>query len=119
MDQYYTICPQTSRSLVELIEMNGDHGLKNFDEAGLEGNNKILRTIRLKLARKTSQSANLDDTIRRLWLGSDPQVNVVRMKVQPFCKHCSKHDIPPVTARSTSLLLDLLLMTMLYLKVCY
>ena len=71
--------------------MNGDHGLKNFDEAGLEGNNKILSTIRLKLARKTSQSANLDDTIRRLWLGSDPQVNVVHMKVQPFCKHCSEH----------------------------
>ena len=50
-----------------------------------------LRTIRLKLARKTSQSANLDDTIRRLWLGSDPKANNVHLKAQPYCKHCAEH----------------------------
>ena len=57
----------------ELIELNADCGLKNFNETGLEANNKILRLIRLKLARKTSQTANLHDVINRLWLGSDPK----------------------------------------------
>ena len=75
----------------ELIEMNEDCGLKNFDESGLEASNKVLRTIRLKLARKTSQSDNLDDTIRRMWLGSDPKANNVRLKAQPYCKHCAEH----------------------------
>ena len=50
----------------ELIELNEGRGLKNLDESGLEGNNKILRSIRLNLARKTSQTANLEDTIRRM-----------------------------------------------------
>ena len=80
-----------SANSLGIIEMKRDRGLKNFDKSGLEGSNKILRTIRLKLARKTSQSANLEDTIRRMWLGSDPKVCTVRMKVQPFCKHCSEH----------------------------
>ena len=39
----------------ELIELNGDRGLRRLDESGLEGNNKILRGIRSKLGRKTSQ----------------------------------------------------------------
>ena len=75
----------------DLIEMNGDCGLKNFDESGLEANNKVLRSIRLKLSRKTSQTANLLDVINRLWLGSDPKVNNIRMKAQPYCKHCVEY----------------------------
>ena len=75
----------------ELIEMNGNCGLKAWDESGLEANNKILRSIRLKLARKTSQSDNLEDCINRLWLGSDPKVNNVRIKAQPYCKHCKEY----------------------------
>ena len=59
----------------EFIELNGDRGLRNLDESGLEGNNKILRGICTKLGRKTSQSENLIDTIRRMWVGSDSKVN--------------------------------------------
>ena len=54
----------------ELMENNDECGLKNFDESGLEANNKVLRGIRTKLARKTSQDDNLNYTINRLWLGS-------------------------------------------------
>ena len=75
----------------ELIELNADCGLKNFDETGLEANNKILRLIRLKLARKTSQTANLHDVINRLWLGSDPKVNNICLKTQPYCKNCCEY----------------------------
>lgn len=75
----------------ELIEHNDDSRLKNFDESGLEANNKILRSIRLKLARKTSQTANLTHVIHRLWLGSDPKVNHIRLHTQPYCKHCNEH----------------------------
>ena len=75
----------------ELIEMNSECGLKNCDESGLEANNKVLRSIRLKLARKTSQAANLTDVISRMFLGSDPKINVVRMEAQPFCKHCDEY----------------------------
>ena len=50
-----------------------------------------MRSIRLKLARKTSQIANLHDVINRLWLGSDPKVNHVRMKAQSYCKHCQEY----------------------------
>ena len=74
----------------ELIELNGERGLRNLDESGLEGNNKILREIRTKLGRKTSQIANLIDSLRRMWLGSDPQVNDIRLKTKPFCKHCKE-----------------------------
>ena len=62
----------------------------NLDESGLEGNNKILRGIQTKLGRKTSQNANLIDTIRRMWVGSDSQVNYIRLKAKPFCKHCKE-----------------------------
>ena len=75
----------------ELIEMNGDQGLRKLDESGLEGNNKILRCIRTKLARKTSQDDNLVDTLRRLWVGSDPLVNLTRLKAQSYCKFCQEH----------------------------
>ena len=75
----------------ELIEMNDGHGLKCFDESGLEANNKILRSIRLKLARKTSQADNLEDVINRLWLGSDPKVYQIRLQAQSYCKYCSEY----------------------------
>ena len=75
----------------ELIELNADCGLKNFDETGLEANNKILRLIRLKLARKTSQTANLHDVINRLWLGSDPKVNNICLKTEPYRKNCCEY----------------------------
>ena len=73
----------------ELIEINDGVGLGALDEAGLEGCNKILRGIRTKLSRKTSQHANLMDTLRRMWVASDPMVNAERKKSKPFCKLCS------------------------------
>ena len=75
----------------ELIDMNEGCGLKNWDESGLEANNKVLRAIRLKLARKTSQADNLEDVINRMWLGSDPKINHIRLQAQSFCKHCKEH----------------------------
>ena len=74
----------------ELILHNNSFGLANLDESGLEGNNKILRSIRQNLSRKSLQDANLNDTLNRLWLGSDPVVNVERLKGKPFCKHCNE-----------------------------
>ena len=79
----------------EFIEMNRDQGLRSLDESGLEGNNKLLRRIRTKLSRKTSQDDNLVDTLRRMWVGSDPSINLIRMKAQPKCKFCN------VTGHST------------------
>ena len=75
----------------ELIDRNDDKGLKCFDESGLEANNKVLRSIRLNLSRKTSQTENLEDVINRLWLGSDPVVNNIRLQARPFCKHCKEY----------------------------
>ena len=72
----------------ELIENNDDHGLGSLDESGLEANNKILRNIRIKLSRKTSQTANVTDTLNRLWVGSDPAIHQERMKARPYCKAC-------------------------------
>ena len=58
VDLMWISVPPTLHKLLahswELIEMNDGRGLKCFDESGLEANNKILRSIRLKLARKTS-----------------------------------------------------------------
>ena len=73
----------------ELIESNDEHGLGSFDESGLEGNNKILRNIRLRLSRKTSQTHNLIDTLNRMWISSDPNINTVRQSTKPMCKHCN------------------------------
>ena len=95
VDLMWISVPPTLHKLLahswELIEMNDGRGLKCFDESGLEANNKILRSIRLKLARKTSQADNLDDVINRLWLGSDPKINHIRLQAQPYCKHCSEY----------------------------
>ncbi len=72
----------------ELIELNDGTGLRALDEAGLEGCNKILRAMRTKLSRKISQKANLIDTLRRMWVASDPLVNAERRKTKPVCKRC-------------------------------
>ena len=69
--------------------MNDNEGLKSMDESGLEGNNKILRKIRTKLSRKTSQEENLIDCLRRLWVSSDPViVNELWESTKPYCKKC-------------------------------
>ena len=70
--------------------MNDECGLGSLDEAGLEGNNKILRAIRTKLSRKTSQIVNLSDTHNRMWVGSNPLVNKEREKALPYCKLCNE-----------------------------
>ena len=75
----------------ELIEMNGCRGLKCLDESWLEANNKVLWSISTKLARKTCQSDNLEDVINRLWLGSDPKVNNIRLQSQAYCKVCNEY----------------------------
>ena len=74
----------------ELIEANDEHGLGNLDESGIEGNNKILRNIRTRLSRKMSQKSNLVDTLSRMWVCSDPQVNAVQEKTKPFCNNCQE-----------------------------
>ena len=73
----------------ELIELNDGMGLGNLDEAGLEGCNKILRKIRIQLSRKNSQNSNLIDTLNRMWVASDPQVNTEQLKAKPTCKNCN------------------------------
>ena len=59
---WISITPSVHKLLAhswELIQNNDCHGLGTLDEAGLEGCNKILRSIRINLARKLSQSLNL------------------------------------------------------------
>ena len=72
----------------ELIEENGNRGLSNFTESGLEANNKFLRQYRMNKARKTSQDDNLSDCINRLWDKSDPIVMKIMQRLS--CKHCKK-----------------------------
>ena len=72
----------------ELISLNDGEGLERLDESGLEGCNKILRTIRSRQARKISQQACIMDCLSRLWVGSDPMLKQERMAALPFCKHC-------------------------------
>ena len=72
----------------ELISLNYGEGLERLDESGLEGCNKILRTIRSRQARKISQQACNMDCLSRMWVGSDPMLQQERMAALPFCKHC-------------------------------
>ena len=72
----------------ELISLNDGEGLEHLDESGLEGCNKILRTIRSRQARKISQQACNMDCLSRMWVGSDPILQQERMAALPFCKHC-------------------------------
>ena len=74
----------------ELMQNNDNRGLGSLDESGLEGCNKILRSIRINLSRKVSQTLNLVDTINRMWVSSDPWVNNERGKTLPFCTHCDE-----------------------------
>ena len=74
----------------ELMQYNDNHGLGSLDESGLEGCNKILRSIRTTLSRKVSQTANLVDTLDRLWVSSDPLLNEERQKTLPFCTFCKE-----------------------------
>ena len=89
---WISITPTVHKMLAhswELIESNDRKGLGVLDESGLEGCNKILRNVRTSKARKLSQNVNLVDTLRRMWLSSDPIVNSERNRVKPVCSTCS------------------------------
>ena len=73
----------------ELISENDGHGLGNLDESGLEACNKLIWKFRTSLAWKTSQIDNLTDVLRRLWVNTDPIINLERQKTLSFCKLCS------------------------------
>ena len=38
-----------------------------------------------------NQDANITDTLRRLWYGSDPIIHQERLKARSYCKHCQVH----------------------------
>ena len=50
---------------------------------------RVCLTDVIKLSRKTSQGSNLVDTLRRMWIASDPIVNAERLKTKPICHICS------------------------------
>ena len=68
----------------ELISLNEGVGLKRLDESGMEGCNKMLRTIRTKHSQKISQQACNIDCLTRLWLGSDPVLQQQRIIFNSF-----------------------------------
>ena len=70
----------------ELISLNDGIGLGQYTEGGLENNNKFLRFYRRNLARKVSQSTNLEDCLTRLWLRSDPKMRDAGPKAN--CSRC-------------------------------
>lgn len=72
----------------ELITANGNRGLANFSEQGLEANNKFLRIIRLYFSRKTNQFDNLTDCMKKLWVKSDPKI--VKTNERLLCRHCTQ-----------------------------
>ena len=74
----------------ELIYFNGNKGLGEFTESGLENNNKFLRFYRQNLARKVNQTTNLEDCITRLWLRSDPGIRNAAPK--SLCTRCSSRN---------------------------
>ena len=64
---WISITPSVHKLLAnswELMQNNNNHGLGALKEAGLEGCNKILRSCRINFAIKTSQSVNLEDTVK-------------------------------------------------------
>ena len=68
-----------------LIHKNESQGLGTLSEKPLEHNNKYLRSYQEKLARKTTQQANLTDVLTRLWgVKSDPIVRSFRCIVKLF-----------------------------------
>ena len=58
------------------MEENDGHGLGNLDESRLEASNKLIRKFRTLLARKSSQMDNMTDVIHRLWVNTDPLLNL-------------------------------------------
>ena len=72
----------------EFVLENEERGLGSLDESGLEGCNKIIRRFRTTLSRKCSQADNLIDVFSRLWVNSDPVINLERQKTLSFCKTC-------------------------------
>ena len=75
-----------------LIHKNESQGLGSLSKEPLEHNNKNLRSYREKLARKTTQQANLTDVLTRLWVKSDPMVLSYRSIVK--CSFCNgQHNI--------------------------
>lgn len=70
---WMTIPPTIHKILAHSTEMivnNGNIGLKNLSEEGMEANNKNLRQFRIRLSRKSNQRANLQDCLKKLWLNS-------------------------------------------------
>lgn len=67
----------------EVIQRNGGRGMGEWSESGLEHNNKILRTIRTYLTRKTSQADSMFDLFTRMWVKSDPQLLSRRVPIIP------------------------------------
>ena len=88
----------------ELILENEGKGLGSLDESGLEACNKVLRRFRTTLSRKRSQADNLTDVLSRLWVNSDPILNVERQKALPFCRECNMkgHSTRYCTAKKES-----------------
>ena len=90
--QWINISPTVHSLLAhgwELIMANNSRGLGEYTEQGLENNNKFLRFYRQHLARKNSQSHNLDDCLTRLWLKLDPKIRATAPK--PKCNRCTTH----------------------------
>lgn len=73
----------------ELIEKNDGKGLGMLSEGGIEACNKLLRRFRISLSRKCDQLTNLTDCINRLFIRSDPVLNILRRDIMPKCKLCS------------------------------
>ena len=65
-----------------LIHADEAKGLGTLSEEPLEHNNKNLHAYRERLARKTSQQANLIDVLTRLWIKTDPIVRSYRRVVK-------------------------------------
>lgn len=73
----------------DLIALNDNHGLGTVSEGGIEACNKLLRRYRIRLSRKRNQHDNLHDCAKRLWVGSDPVLEDMRLKHLPVCNKCS------------------------------
>ena len=65
-----------------LIDANESRDLGTLSEEPLERNSKNLCAYRERLARKTTQQANLTDVLTRLWIKSDPIVRIYRRVVK-------------------------------------
>ena len=70
----------------ELIEKNLGMGIGHLSEEGLEACHKIIRRFRASWTLQTSDSANLKDLIKNLWLTSDPYFYSLRRTIK--CKRC-------------------------------